>query len=185
MGSQSQAILRFCAAFSVRLRAAASKDVGEGMRCVTARPCRRLMGSAACAAVLTLVPILASAQSRFAIEEASMADIQRAIKSGQTTCQMVVQSYINRAKAYNGTCTALVTADGLPIPPATGAVRAGSRLTFPTNTISVSTVFPNFQEYVGLPFEFGRMGIDHLRAERAATIRYACRHSKCRATERA
>ena len=40
-----------------------------------------------------------------------------AIKSGQTSCRAIVQAYIERAKAYNGTCTALVTADGKPIPP--------------------------------------------------------------------
>jgi Asp-tRNA(Asn)/Glu-tRNA(Gln) amidotransferase A subunit family amidase len=37
------------------------------------------------------------------IEEISIAGIQAAIKSGQTTCQAVVQAYIDRAKAYNGT----------------------------------------------------------------------------------
>jgi amidase len=99
----------------------------------------------------------AQAQSQFRIEEASIADIQRAIKSGQTSCRSVVQAYINRAKAYNGTCTALVTKDGAPIPPATGAIRAGAPLAFPTQTVFVSTIFPNFADYMGLPFEFGRM----------------------------
>src|SRR5215472_4585381 len=55
---------------------------------------------------------LAQAQNQFRIEEASIADIQRAVKSGQTSCRAVVQAYIDRAKAYNGTCTALVTIDG-------------------------------------------------------------------------
>jgi len=127
---------------------------------------RRLLRSSvtwlvASVAVLALAPRAAwaqgSAQSQFRIEEATIADVHNAIKSGQITCQAVVQAYINRAKAYNGTCTALVTADGAPIPAAPGAVRAGSPLTFPTKTVPVSSVFPNFREYAGLPLEFGRM----------------------------
>ena len=79
-------------------------------------------------ASLMLTPGLAVAQiKRFQIEEASIASIQSAIKSGQTTCRAVVQAYIDRAKAYNGACTALVTADGAPVPAATGAVRAARK----------------------------------------------------------
>jgi len=107
--------------------------------------------------VLALAPRMASAQGPFRIEEASIASVQSAIKSGETTCQAVVQAYIDRAKAYNGTCTTLVTADGAPVPAATGAVRAGARITFPTQTVPVSSIFPNFREYAGLPFELGRM----------------------------
>jgi Asp-tRNA(Asn)/Glu-tRNA(Gln) amidotransferase A subunit family amidase len=111
------------------------------------------------ASVTVLVSLTrgASAQGQFRVEETTIADVQNAIKSGQTTCQAVVQAYIDRAKAYNGTCTALLTADGAPIPSATGAVRAGSKLTFPTATVPVSSVFPNYREYAGLPFELGRM----------------------------
>jgi amidase len=108
-------------------------------------------------AVLALMPGTASAQSQFRIEEATIAEMQNAIKSGQTTCQAIVQAYIDRAKAYNGTCTALVTADGAPIPASKGAVRAGSPITFPTATVPVSTIFPDFRDYAGLPFELGRM----------------------------
>src|SRR5437016_381245 len=108
--------------------------------------------------LLLLAPGLANAQiNGFQIEETSIAGIQAAIKSGQTTCRAVVQAYIDRAKAYNGTCTALVTADGAPIPAATGAVRAGSPITFPISTVPVSSIFPNFKDYAGLPFELGRM----------------------------
>ena len=96
-------------------------------------------------------------QASFQIEEATIADVQNAIKSGQTTCQAVVQAYIERAKAYNGVCTALVTADGKPIPAATGAIRAGAPLTFPTQTVPISSVVPNYSEYSGLPLELGRM----------------------------
>jgi hypothetical protein len=34
----------------------------------------------------------------FSVEEASIADIQNAIRSGQTTCKQVVQSYLDRSK---------------------------------------------------------------------------------------
>jgi amidase len=96
-------------------------------------------------------------QDGFQIEEASIADIQNAIRSGQTTCRDVVQAYIERAKAYNGVCTALLTADGTPIPPATGMMRAGSLLKYPTQTVPASTVFPDLDQYTGLPLEFGKM----------------------------
>src|SRR5678816_2974812 len=106
------------------------------------------VGSAGLLSVL--IPGLAAAQIQgFQIEEASIADIQNAIKSGQTTCKAVVQSYIDRAKAYNGTCTALVTKDGAPIPAATGVVRAGSPITFPTATVPVTSLFPNYTDYAG------------------------------------
>ena len=69
-------------------------------------------------ASLMLAPGLAVAQiKRFQIEEASIASIQSAIKSGQTTCRAVVQAYIDRAKAYNGACTALLLRTVHPFPP--------------------------------------------------------------------
>ena len=57
--------------------------------------------------VLALAAGTAGAQTLFRIEESTIADVQNAIKSGQTTCRAVVQAYLDRAKAYNGTCTAL------------------------------------------------------------------------------
>jgi len=101
--------------------------------------------------------LLRAQQGRFHIEEASITDIQSAIRSGQTTCEDVVRAYLARAKAYNGVCTALVTRDGAPIPQATGMVRAGAPLKYPTQTVPVSSVFPDYDQYTGLPFEFGRM----------------------------
>ena len=101
---------------------------------------------------------LAKAQTKgFKIEEATIADIHNAIKSGQTTCRTVVQSYIDRAKAYNGICTALVTTDGSPIPAASGVLRAGAKTLFPTKTVPVTSLFPNYADYAGLPLELGRM----------------------------
>lgn len=99
----------------------------------------------------------AFAATGFQVEEATIASIQSAIQSGETTCAQVVQAYINRAKAYNGVCTALITPDGAKIKPATGYVRAGSPLVFPTKTVKASTVFPKLDQYQGLPLDYGRM----------------------------
>jgi amidase len=103
------------------------------------------------------LPPAASAGEKFHLEEATIADIHRAIGRKQTSCTKLVQLYINRAKAYNGVCTKLVTADGAPIPPATGYVRAGSPIVFPTDTVPISSVLPNFDQYIGTPMDFGRM----------------------------
>ena len=62
-------------------------------------------------AVATVWVCHAQAQQPFALEEASIADIHSAIKSGETSCAEVVQGYIDRARAYNGVCTTLVTED--------------------------------------------------------------------------
>ncbi len=93
----------------------------------------------------------------FRIEEATIDDMQRAIQDGTTTCKGLVQAYLNRAKAYNGMCTRLVTRDGADITPASGTVRAGAPLTFPASTVAVSSILPNFDQYTGLPIEYGRM----------------------------
>jgi Asp-tRNA(Asn)/Glu-tRNA(Gln) amidotransferase A subunit family amidase len=94
---------------------------------------------------------------KFEVVEATIEDIHDAIKTNQITCTDLVQQYIDRTKAYNGVCTQLVTEDGAPIPPATGRVMAGEPIQFPTETVAASEIFPNFDEYVGLPVEFGRM----------------------------
>ena len=93
----------------------------------------------------------------FQVEESTIADVHRAIQSGEATCTQVVQAYLDRARAYNGTCTRLVTRDGKPIPAAKGSVRAGAPLAFPTETVPVSRVLPDYDRYQGLPLEFGRM----------------------------
>ena len=115
----------------------------------------------ACLAVNMMVvhPSMSEQKSsgEFHIEEASITDIQSAIRSGQTSCKQVVQAYIARAKAYNGVCTALLTKDGAPIGPATGMVRAGSPIQYPTQTVAASTVFPDLDQYAGPPLELGRM----------------------------
>ncbi|MCZ6759772.1 MAG: amidase family protein [Gemmatimonadetes bacterium] len=94
---------------------------------------------------------------QFHLEEATIADVHRAIREGQITCFELVQMYLDRAKAYNGVSNQLVTRDGTPIPPSPGVVRAGEPLEFPTETVAISEVLPDFDEYAGPPIEFGRM----------------------------
>jgi amidase len=114
-------------------------------------------------AFFLLVIVLAAAnaaqsqQAGFHLEEATIDDVHRAIRNGRITCKGVIQLYLNRAKAYNGVSNILVTKDGAPIPPAPGVVRAGSPLKFPTETISISSLLPNFDQYAGPPIELGRM----------------------------
>jgi amidase len=86
---------------------------------------------------------------QFHLMEATIPDVHRAIREGQITCRGLVQAYINRAKAYNGTCNRLVSEEMAP------------------------TFLPNFSEYQAAmkstadrpdgdpgktpPIEFGRM----------------------------
>jgi amidase len=107
--------------------------------------------------VLAAGAVVHSQDGRFQIEEASIADLHRAIQEGRTTCRGIVQAYLDRASAYNGVSNYLVTKDGAPIPPPPGQVRAGAPLKFPTTTIAISATLPNFDEYAGPPIEFGRM----------------------------
>ncbi len=41
---------------------------------------------------------------RFHLEEATIADVQRAIRAGQITAEQLVELYFKRIEAYNGTC---------------------------------------------------------------------------------
>ena len=117
----------------------------------------RLMLAALAAATLLGIGATRTASAEFTVEEATIDDIQNAIKNGEVTCQGVVQAYIDRAKAYNGVCAALVTADGKPIPAATGTTRAGSPLLFPTKTVAAPSLIPSLDQYAGKPLELGRM----------------------------
>jgi amidase len=59
----------------------------------------------ALATVFLLMPSMVSAQTaKFHIEEATIEDIQAAVLRGELTSTRVVQLYLNRIKAYNGTC---------------------------------------------------------------------------------
>ena len=93
----------------------------------------------------------------FQLEEASIADLHAAIAAGQVTLVQVVQHYIDRAKAFNGPSSLLLTEDGADIAQAIGTVRAGAALMFPTETVAASTLLPDLDRYVGPPLEFGRM----------------------------
>jgi Asp-tRNA(Asn)/Glu-tRNA(Gln) amidotransferase A subunit family amidase len=91
------------------------------------------------------------------LEEATIAEMHEAIRSGQTTLVKIVQGYIDRARAYNGVASLLLTEDGASVPEAVGAVRATARLRFPTETVKASTILPDLNKYQGPPLEFGRM----------------------------
>jgi Asp-tRNA(Asn)/Glu-tRNA(Gln) amidotransferase A subunit family amidase len=98
-----------------------------------------------------------AAAEEFELVEATIKELHAAIQSGNTTCVDVVQGYLDRAKAYNGVCTALVTEDGAPIELSTGYVRGGEPIQFPTETVAAATIYPDLDKYEGLPMEFGRM----------------------------
>ncbi|MES2605037.1 MAG: hypothetical protein V4603_08870, partial [Pseudomonadota bacterium] len=108
------------------------------------------------AAETAAAPVAADAEE-FELVEATIKELHAAIQNGSTTCVDVVQGYIDRARAYNGVCTALVTETGAPIELATGYVRAGEPIKFPTETVAADTIYPDLQDYQGLPMEFGRM----------------------------
>jgi len=95
--------------------------------------------------------------SSFQLEEATIADLHAAIRAGKITLVQVVQRYIDRARAYNGVSSLLLTEDGAPVPEAMGVTRAGAPLRFPTETIKASTILPDLDKYKGPPLEFGRM----------------------------
>src|SRR2546423_4592264 len=60
-------------------------------------------------------PLLSQQQPfQFHLVEATIADVHRGIQSGQLTCRQLVQAYINRARAYNGSCNQLVTEEMAP-----------------------------------------------------------------------
>lgn len=93
----------------------------------------------------------------FRLEEATIDELHAAIRAGEITNVQVVQYYIARARAYNGVASVLVTEDGAPVRPTTGVVRAGAPLSFPTETVKASTLFPDLDKYKGKPLEYGRM----------------------------
>ena len=117
----------------------------------------RMVAPIAALAIAWAMGAAAALAQDFQIEEATIGDIQRAIRQGETTCVQVVEAYVERARAYNGICTRLVTANGAPVAPGRGAVRAGAPIEFPSSTVPVSEILPDFDDYRGLPIEFGRM----------------------------
>lgn len=94
----------------------------------------------------------------FQLEEATIAELHDAIRAGKTTLVKVVQHYIDRARAYNGVASLLLTEDGAPVPEAVGTVRATAPLQFPTETVKASKILPDLDRYRGVPLQFGTMG---------------------------
>ena len=93
----------------------------------------------------------------FQLEEATIDEMHAAIKAGEITCVQIVQHYIDRARAFNGVSSMLVTEDGAPVPEVPGTVRATAPLKFPTQTVKASEVLSDLDKYQGPPLEFGRM----------------------------
>jgi amidase len=96
-------------------------------------------------------------QETFRLEEATIDDLHDAIRAGRTTCVDVVKHYLARVRAFNGVASLLVTEDGAPVAPATGTVRGGAPLAFPTQTVKASTFIPDLDKHKGTPLEYGRM----------------------------
>jgi amidase len=90
-----------------------------------------------------------AADQPFRLEEATIDDLHRAIQTRQTTCVAVVRHYIDRARAFNGVCSMLVTEDGAPVPETSGAVRAMAPLRFPTETVKAAKIFTDLDKYKG------------------------------------
>jgi len=95
--------------------------------------------------------------SAFRVEEATIEELHLAIRSGATRVRAVIEQYLARVRRYNGVASQLVTADGAPVLEATGTVRAGAALRFPTATVKAADILPNLDRYKGPPIEFGRM----------------------------
>ncbi|HZP79067.1 MAG TPA: amidase family protein [Pseudolabrys sp.] len=93
----------------------------------------------------------------FQLEEATIDELHAAIRAGEVTVVDVVKHYIARVQAFNGVASMLVTADGADIARATGAVRGGAPLKFPTKTRKMSEHVPDLDQYRGPPLEMGRM----------------------------
>jgi amidase len=105
------------------------------------------------AATVCVTPAIAA----IPLVETSIEDIHAAIRSGKTTCKQVVEGFIARARAYNGVCTKLVTEDGARIVKVPGATRAGVPVSFPTETLAVTKLVPDYAKYTGPKPDFGRM----------------------------
>ena len=135
----------------------------RGLTTVRKRPRRGAAGALGAGILFLLMPGIAAAQpetgrpDRFRLDEATIAEIHRAIKDRGISCRGLVQAYVDRARAYNGACTQLVTLDGASIAAASGPVRAGSPVRFPTATVPVTGILPDFDRYAGVPLDLGRM----------------------------
>ena len=94
---------------------------------------------------------------QFSIEEATIADLHRAIQEKRITCVQVVQQYLARIQQYNGPSSLLVTESGQDIESTKGVVRGGKAICFDQKTIQASQLLPDLDQYQGTALEFGRM----------------------------
>ena len=128
---------------------------------------------------------------RFRLMEATIPDVHRAIQAGQISCRGLVQAYINRANAYNGTCNRLVTEDMAPdyLPSyseyqaaarATAELRDGDPKKTPPiefgrmeATASDPTVQQQFGMTVGIPNagQVRALGMLNIRGQRSVTCK--------------
>jgi len=128
---------------------------------------------------------------RFHLEEATISDVHRAIQEGQITCRVLVQTYINRARMYNGTCNQLVTEENVAgvLPDyneykaaveATASLPAGDpRKTPPIEfgrmepTASDPEVQQQFGMTIGIPHakQLRALGMLNIRGERSVTCK--------------
>jgi amidase len=99
----------------------------------------------------------ATPDTSFRLEEATIDALHQAIQSRETTCVDVVRHYLGRVRSFNGVASMLVTKDGAAVPEASGTIRAGAPLRFPTRTVAASMLFPDLDKYKGPPLEYGRM----------------------------
>jgi len=114
-------------------------------------------------AVLNIWALNVAAQTQssdnfqFHLEEATTNDVHQAIQKGQITCLGLVESYLDRAMTYNGVTNQLVTSDGQPVEEVPGVLRAKSEVEYPTETVAITEILPDFTQYQGKPIEYGRM----------------------------
>src|SRR5688572_9449931 len=128
---------------------------------------------------------------QFHLMEATIPDVHRAIQEGQLTCRALVQAYINRARAYNGTCNQLVTEPMAPMflpgygeyaaaVAATASLLPGDpRKTPPIEfgrmepTASDPTVQQQFGMTVGIPNagQVRALGMINIRGQRSVTCK--------------
>ena len=99
----------------------------------------------------------ARSEQPFQLEEATIEELHAAIRAGKITCVEIVQHYLARVRAFNGVASMLVTEDGEAIPAATGTIRGGAAIRFPTATVKASALLPDLDRYRGPPLEYGRM----------------------------
>ena len=93
----------------------------------------------------------------FRLEEATIEDLHKAIKSGKTTCEKVIERYIERVRAFNGVCSMLITEDGAPVKRGTRCRTYYSADDVPHRNGEGLNRLPDLDKYRGPPIEYGRM----------------------------